>query len=437
MKYDKFFTLAKERGISDAQLIISTNYSFDIGLFDGQMRNYQISDGSDVVAKGIYEGKLGVVALDHFDNSKINKIIDDIIESAKIIENDDPVFIYQGSEKYHKFNVYNPKLEEIAPEKKINLLNELHRQIKSLDSRVDQVELEYEEVKQTYTIINSKGLKLTQKSNYFVLSTDAVVRENGVTKDGSKYIITNNFDDIDVKSLAKETVDNGINKLGGVTCPTKTYKAILDREVVAVFLRYYLSHASSESVQKGTSMWIDKVGQEVASKKLTILDKPMVKNPWGRCFDDEGVACYNKPIIKYGVLTGYLYNLTTAAKDGVQSTGNGFGGGKVGVGTAFVSLKPGKKSLEQLMAKMGDGVYITDIEGMQGINGQNGNFSLQSTGFVVENGKITKPLDLVTISGNLFEVFKDITDVGNDLKCTFYDNETPSLLIKKLKVSSE
>ncbi len=437
MKYDKFFTLASERGISDAQLIINTHYSFEVSLFDGQMRNYQISDGSDVVVKGIYEGKLGVVSLDKFDNSKIDKVIEDIIESARIIKNDDPVFIYQGSEKYHKFNVFNPKLEEIPTEKKINLLYELHKEIKTLDSRVDQVQLDYEEVKESYTIINSKGLKLSQKSNYYVLSSDVVVRDNNVTKDGSEYVISNNFDDIDIKKFASDSVKKGIDKLGGVTCPTKTYKAILDREVVAVLLRYYISHASSESVQKGTSMWIDKVGQQVGSSKLTVIDKPIVKNPWGRYFDDEGVACYNKPIIKYGILQGYEYNLTTAAKDGVDSTGNGFGGGKVGVGNAFISLKPGKKSLNELIAKMGSGVYITDIEGMQGINGQNGNFSLQSTGFIIEDGKISKPLDLVTISGNLFEIFKDITDVGSDIRTTFYDNEVPSLLIKKLKVSSE
>ena len=87
-------------------------------------------------------------------------------------------------------------------------------------------------------------------------------------------------------------------------------------------LKAYIGHAEAEEVQKKSSLFIGKLGQKIASKKITIEDKPLAKNVFARWFDDEGVATYNKPIIKNGVLQTYLYNLTTAAKDGVQTTGN-------------------------------------------------------------------------------------------------------------------
>ena len=135
----------------------------------------------------------------------------------------------------------------------------------------------------------------------------------------------------------------------------------------------------------------------------------------------------------------YLYNLTTAAKDGVQTTGNAFGGGsKKGISPAFIYLKPGKKSQEELFQEVGNGVYITDVSGLHaGLNPQSGNFSLQSTGFMIENGKKGKPLDLITVSGNLLEVFKDVLEVGNDVTVSPAGVSAESVLIKKLAVSGK
>ena len=139
------------------------------------------------------------------------------------------------------------------------------------------------------------------------------------------------------------------------------------------------------------------------------------------------------------MLQTYLYNLTTAAKDGVQTTGNAFGGGsKKGISPAFIYLKPGKKSQEELFQEVGNGVFITDVSGLHaGLNQQSGNFSLQSTGYMIENGKKGKPLDLITVSGNLLELFGDVLEVGNDVDVSPSGISAESLLIKKIAVSGK
>ncbi len=437
MKYDKFFNVCQSKGITDSQLIINSNYTLAISVFDGEIREYQVSDSNDVTAKGIYNNKLGSVHLDSWSNSQIDKVTDEIISEAKVIENHDPVFIYEGSKTYKRFNVFDKELNEIDASKKIEVCLKLNDKIKNADPRVDKVEISYEDVVNSYTIINSKGLKLTQKCNYFIIYAGVYVRDGETVKTGLAIKISNHFSDIDIDEIAERCLKDGLSKLGGVGCDTKKYKAILKQEVVATLLEFYVTHAYADNVQKGTSVWIDKVGQEVASKKLSIIDKPLTRNVFGRYFDDEGVACYDKPIIKYGILSNYLYDLTSAAKAGVESTGNGFGGSKVTVGTSFLSIRPGRKTLDELAAKVHEGVYITEIEGLQGINPQNGDFSLQSTGFLIEDGKIGKPLDLITISGNIFTLFKDITDIGSELKLTTSGSEVPPLVVKKLIVASK
>ena len=282
-------------------------------------------------------------------------------------------------------------------------------------------------------------MKLQQKSNYFVYIGAAVAKEGEQVKSGWEIFLDNDFSKFDVKKLAKEVADATVGQLGGEPCESATYKAVLSPDVVTSFLTAYISSADAEEVQKQSSFFIGKLHEKVASNKVTVEDRPLQRNVFSRWFDDEGVATFNKPIIKNGKLETYLYNLTTAAKDGVESTANGYrSGGSMGTAPAFLVMKPGKKSQEELFKEVGEGVYITDISGIHaGLNPQSGNFSLQSTGFLIKNGKKDRPLDIITVSGNLMELFKDVIEVGSDSKVAPSAVSCPSVLIKKLVVSGK
>jgi PmbA protein len=351
-----------------------------------------------------------------------------------------PIFIYKGSEKYHKVNTYNKDLEKVSIDEKMKNLYALEKALKGIDKRIVEVAgTEYSESTEKHTLVNSNGLNLVQKANYFKFVGQCVAKEGEQTKSGYDFFLGNKFEEFNPEEFAKKIVKLTVDQLGGEACESNKYKAVLHPDVVTSLMRAYIGHANAEEVQKNSSLFIGKIGQKIASNKVTIEDKPLQKNVFARWFDDEGVATYNKPIIKNGRLETYLYNLTTAAKAGVQTTGNGYGGGsKRGIASSFLSLKPGKKSLEQLFEEVGNGVYITDVSGLHaGLNPQSGNFSLQSTGFMIENGKKGKPLDLITVSGNLLEIFKDVLEVGNDVTVSPSGVSAESLLIKKIAVSGK
>ena len=366
--------------------------------------------------------------------------MDEIVANAKVIENEDPAFIFEGSKQYKKINTFNKDLAKVSIEEKMKKLYDLEKAIREGDKRVIEVGgVEYSESEESVTILNSKGLKLAQKSNYFVYVGQAIAREGTQTKSGYELFLDNDFSKFNVSELAKEVVENTVNQLGGEACESSTYKAVLSPDVVKAFLTFYVGNADAEEVQKRSSLFIGKLNQQIASKKITIEDKPLKRNVFSRWFDDEGVATYNKPIIKNGVLQTYLYNLTTAAKEGVKSTGNASrGGSKMGVGTFFLELKPGNKPQEELFKDVNDGVYITDVQGLHaGLNPQSGNFSLQSTGFLIKNGKKDRPLDVITVSGNLMDIFRDVIEVGNDTRVFPSGIACSSLLVKKIVVSGK
>ena len=438
-KYDKFFALAKEAGLQEVELYISESHSLNISMFHGEVDEYKDNNGYSILARGILNGKCGSATADVWNKDKAAWLVKEMVANAKVIENDDPIFIFKGSEKYHKVNTFNKDLESVAIDDAIKGLVDIEKECRALDKRIVEVAgVEYNRVSSKTILINSNGLNLTQKNNFYYFVCQCVAKEGEQTKSGYDFFFDNDFSKFDAKKFAKKVVDQTVAQLGGEACASNKYKAILHPEVVTSLIKAYIGHANAEEVQKKSSLFIGKVGQKIASKKVTIEDRPLQKNPFARWFDDEGVATYNKAIIKNGVLQTYLYNLTTAAKDGVQTTGNGYGGGKKGVEPAFLYLKPGKKSLEELFQEVGNGVFITDVSGLHaGLNPQSGNFSLQSTGFMIENGKKGKPLDLITISGNLLEIFQDVLEVGNDTYVSPSGVSSQSLLIKKIAVSGK
>ncbi len=441
MKYDKFFALAKEAGIEECEFTVATSTSLEITLFHGEIDSYSPNSSSTFMARGIYKGKMGAIVSDVYNKDSAELFVKAIIENASVIENDDPVFIFKGSEKYHKINTFNKELEKISVDQKLNKLYELERKIKELDKRIIEIQMVgFEEASSTLTILNSHGLKLVQKNNHFVYYGGAVAKEGEQVKTGFDMAFGNDFSKFDVDELAKSIVKETVSKLGGYQCESSTYRAVLSQDVVKTFMSAYVGSADAEDVQKNSSLFVGKLGQKVASKKITIEDKPLAKTVFAKSFDDEGVATRNLPIIKNGILQNYLYNLTTAAKDGVQSNGHGSvgGGSKVSTTTWYLEMKAGKKTLDELFAEVGNGVYITEVQGMHaGLNPRSGNFSLQSTGFMIENGKVTHGLDIITVSGNLVDLFNSITEVGSDSKEFASGMKCPSAIVKKIVVSGK
>ena len=438
-KYDKFFALAKEAGLEEVELYISESRSLSISMFHGEVDEYKDNNGYSILARGIINGKCGSATADVWNSEKAVWLVKEMVANAKVIENDDPIFIFKGSEKYHKVNTFNKDLEKVAVDDVLDNLRKIEKRCRELDPRIIEIAgTEYNQVAEKTTLINSNGLNLVQRNNFFYFVVQCVAKEGEQTKSGYDFFFDNDFSKFDLEKFCKKVVGQTVAQLGGEACASNKYKAVLHPDVVSSLIKAYVGHANSEEVQKHSSLFIGKIGQKIASKKVTIEDRPLQKNPFARWFDDEGVATYNKSIIKNGVLQTYLYNLTTAAKDGVQTTGNGYGGGKKGVSSTFLYLKPGKKSLDELFKDVDNGVFITDVSGLHaGLNPQSGNFSLQSTGFMIENGKKGKPLDLITVSGNLLEIFQDVLEVGNDVTVSPSGVSAESILIKKIVVSGK
>ncbi len=439
--YNKVFAKAKEENLEALELTVSEDRNFSFSLFRGELDSYNISESKTVEARGIYNGKVGFATSEKTDDSTVDYLVNHIKQNATLSDSSEAGVIFKGSEKYHKKNVYNKKLAETSPEEKIRLMKELDSAVKKESDLIKEVELSYRESTSSTTLMNSYGLKLSSKANRAVVIVNAVAAdEAGDMKSTFKFKILGDLDELDIAETAKKVVEETLKQFGSGPCESGKYRCVFSPGAFSSLLGAFLQNLSSDLVQKNASMLAGKLGEKVASNKLTVFEKPLEKNVFFRYFDDEGVATYNKTLVKNGVAQTYLYNLKTGAKENKPSTGNGYKnrGGQLGVGLVNVYVKAGSLTEEGLFEKAKNGVYITSLEGLHsGMNPQSGNYSLLAEGFMIRDGKLAEPLSLITVAGNLFDTMNQIQAVGNNIEVTMSTHHVPSVLVKSISVSGK
>ena len=436
-----FYDLALKNGLESADLSSTEANSLSISLFHGEIDSFTNNTSYSLVARGIYNGKMGSVSVDNVNKESPEFLVNQIKRAASIIENDDPVFIFKGSEKYHKKNVGNSCDFSEKIQEKVGILKQIEEKLLSYDKRINEViSVGFDASTHSYKKTNSFGLKLSQKMSTYTYYAQVSAKQGEEIRTGFNVFASFDENEFDINDFVQKTADDALSKLGSVQCDSKKYPVVLNPECVASLLSFLIDSLDAEEVQKHTSLLEGKLNQEILSKKLTVIENPLKKNIFFRYFDDEGVATEKKYLIKKGVISTYLYTLQTAAKDNVLPTGNGYGSGaKAKADVGYVEVKPGKISEEEMISTIKEGVYLTELQGLHsGLNAHSGNFSLQCSGFMIRDGKRAEPLALITVAGNLLNVFKDIKSIANNLKLVIFNQVScPSILIRKLAISGK
>jgi len=435
MNIDKLFKVALEKGLSDVQVFLSNFNQLSIEVFEGELDKYEISDTSSLIVRGVYNGKMGSYVTEIMDDSLIDEIIEHLIANAKVIDSLDDAIIYEGDKSYTTVEgLYNEELANTEVSKKIAMAKSLDKLFHEGSPLVSIAQTMYQESSRTVMIQNTKGLKLFNKVNSAYFGGDVIVKNDKDQRTNFDIIISNDFSDFKYELLAKEIVEDAVKQLGAVPVPSNDYEIVFGPIALATLLSAFQNIFSADAVQKGFSLLKGKLNEVIGSEKVTIVDDPFLKkSSSSRSFDDEGVATKYKELISKGVLKTYLHNLVTAKKDGVASTGNGFG---TSVSAINLMMLPGENTPQELIDSVKDGIWIKEVQGAHaGANPVSGDFSLQASGFVVKDGIIGAPVALITVAGNIITMLKDVVMVSNELKMTYYGITCPSIKVQSMSVS--
>lgn len=445
---DKLFEKAKKEGFSEYEVYYVNGQSLEVTAYQKAVDQYSVNDTIGLSFRGLYNGKMGYSYTEVLDTDAVDMLVKSAKDNAVSIENEDIEIIYDGgNSQYGKVSGYNKELTNVGPDKKIELALDMEQKTLQQSDKVKGVEYCVVESAEGETkIVNSKGLDLSYKSNAVYGVIVPVVQQENSMNSGIAYSCGNKFEDINADALAKEAVEDALAYIGAQSVKSGKYKVALRNDMALTLLETFSDIFSSENTQKGLSLLKGKTGSVIGSDILTIVDDPLLEGGLSSCpFDAEGVASYTKDIVKNGKLMTLLYNLKTAYKDHVKTTGNASKASyssPVDISPSNFYIKPGTKSREQLLKDMGDGIFITDLQGMHsGASSISGDFSLAAKGFAVRNGEIKEPVEQITIAGNFYDVMKNVIGIASDLRYGMPTSAgtfgSPTVLINEMSVAGK
>lgn len=437
MDYQLLINRAKQLGFTDIEVYVNTNRALAIEIFNGNVEKNEFSATSNFSVRAIYNNKMAYLSFEN-ENEDIEYILNTLKKNAESITTEEEFMIYPGDSEYPQVPEVKRDFDKYTVFDKIELLKTLEKQIKDSDSRIVQVaSCSFHEYETSVKIVNSLGLDVKKDNAFCYIIAQVVASENNQTQSEYTLTVKKQISELNLEEICKEVVDKTVSMLNAKPVKSQAYPVIIENETMANLLNAFESVFSGEAALKKITPLIDKIDTKIMSEMITIVDDPLLeasvfKDP----FDDEGVASYRKNVVEAGVFKGFLHNLKTAKYFNTKSTGNGTRGG--GVSSTNLFIEPGTKTKEQLIESIDKGLLLTSLEGMHaGVNPISGDFSLKTSGYLIENGKIIRPVTLIVAAGNFFNLMNNVEAVANDLKIRYNGIGSPSIKFTTLAISGE
>lgn len=241
----------------------------------------------------------------------------------------------------------------------------------------------------------------------------------------------------DAAEIGRIAAERTLARAGARKPKTGAYPVLFDERISSSLIGHLLGAINGSAIARGASWLRDAMGEQVLPAHLSLIEEPHRPRTAGsRPFDAEGLPTARRAIVENGVLTGWVLDLATARKLGMQSTANAARGTSAppAPSVSNVTLTPGAQTRVDLIADMGTGLLVTSMIGAS-INPTTGDYSRGASGFWVENGAITYPVNECTIAGNLRDMLTRLTP-ANDAR-PHLSRRVPSLLIEGLTLAGE
>ncbi len=434
---------AKAQGVAEYEIYYMASEELSVDTLNRELNSFSSGLSGGICLRVLHDGKIGYASSELMEEEEMKALVSRAKDNASATEKPDTMGIFKGSQSYAELKNSDYKAKSAAELKK--LTKDLADAVYASSDKVTDGTATYGlnagfEVR----LSNSHGLDLKTSCGLSAVQLGAVICDEG--KYESEYNLKELNGEIDLDALARETVDTAILKANAGFIGSGKYSVVLSAKQMRTILSAYSSAFSAKMAQMGMSLLAGKEGEKIASDIVTITDDPMREGVSIQTnFDAEGVAAYRKAVVEGGVLKTLLHNRETAAVAGVESTGNGSKGGyasPVGVSPYAFCLEAGDKTEAELFEMAGNGIYITELKGLHaGANPVTGDFSLESAGFKIVDGKRAEAIKSFTIAGNFFELLKSIAALSDTVEVAvtggFTTFGSPAVLLHNVSVAGK
>ena len=422
-------TLAMKAGASDAEAAAREGDEFSVNVRLGEVETLKES-GSRGLGLRVFLGKRTASAsTSDLTSEGIRQLVDGAMALAKVTE-EDPLI---GLPEDHEFgtvdgdlHLYFDDVYSLSGPERIEWARRAEAAALAADPRITNSDGgSFDAATGRKALANSRGFVGSYRTSYAGVAAAPLAKDaNGHMQRDGWWSSARRIGDLESpEEVGKEAARRTIRRLGARRVPTQRVPIVFAPETARTLIGSVFDAASGDAIWRGASFLSGKLGETITATSLTIVDDNTMLLPVGvggfgtSPFDDEGLPSRRTVVVENGVLRNYLLNTYTARKLGMKSTHNAARGlaGTPGIGCGNLYLEPGSQTPEQIIGEVATGLYVTGLMGF-GTNVVTGDYSRGATGLWIENGQLTYAVEEITIAGNMAEMLRNVTAIGDDLK---------------------
>ena len=431
---------ANERGVGLEVFAIRSTET-EVSAFGGEVSEFKLASQQGLGLRALVGGRWGYASTENLSAEALDHALREAVENAELVAPEVGARLHAWPEP-PELDLHGEGLSGVTVEQKVNVALTLERAAHEADPRVVSLAYGgYNDGDYETLIGNTEGFARGYQSLHAMQYAAPLVAEGGQHKMKSDWQFSREFAELDPTHTALEATRKALALLGARPAPTGHFPAVIQHECLAELLALFAGMFSAKAVQEGQSPLAGRLGERLASERVTLRDDPTLpRGLRSRPFDAEGSPSAPLTLLAGGVLQTFLHNAQTAAKDGVTSTGHALRNSHsspVGVGHSNLFMEPGGTPPEALQAGL-TGVLVTGVSGGHaGADPITGDFSLQAEGFWLQAGEVAHPLEVFTVAGNILDLLAAVEAVGDDLHWTLYGTGAPSVRVPDLAVGGE
>jgi PmbA protein len=401
-----------------------------------RLKHIQSNQSTTVALRIIKNGRIGYATTSRLD--EIQSLVDNALETAEF--GMPAEFELPSRTSYPQIETFDPRAESIPVKEMIRLGDELIARVRTHTPDII-CRAEVAKVSASIEIVNSRGGQASYRKTVFSLGV-----EGNLIRGTDMLFVGESESSCHPIATPEKVAGWVIQQLelakNLASAPSRPLPVIFTPNGVAsAFLMPLMSAFNGKTVLEGASPIGNKLGEQVFDKKLFLWDNPTLPyRPESRTCDDEGVPSQRTTLIEQGVVSHFLYDLQTAALARTSSSGNGSrsrGGLPTPAPSAFI-IAPGDTAFEEMVQDIKEGLVIEQLMGAEQGNILGGDFSGNVLlGYKVESGKIVGRVKDTMVSGNIYQLLKEITAIGREARWVGGFLQTPHLYFPSLSVTSK
>lgn len=394
-----------------------------------------------IAVRVLKDRRMGFSFSTSLEKDAIQHMCEKALEIARFAHEDPHLeFPSYGSHLYSDVDTYDSKGLARPLQEKVELALELERLTRAQDARIQLLRrASYSEVDAQVMLVDSSGESLRFQKTLFHIGAVPKAESNGDAQMGWHSMHSCDFEGLNLAETARRAAQSATELLGAKPCITLRCPAVLRADAVLELIDFLSSSFSAEKIDKRQSLLGGKQGERVVSDQITLVQDGLL--PGGSRtapFDAEGIPSRKLALIESGFFQNAIYDCAMARKLGGEPSGSALRSLKTPpmIGISNLTLQNGKKSFAQLLEGIDRGVVVTQLQGLHTANEVTGDFSLGASGFWVERGKISHPIKGFAVAGNILDLLRKVTDVGNDTDIAGH-LRAPSLRVSELSVGGQ